>query len=102
MSNSVVLLKLLTSEEIISKVKSEDSEHYVLDRPRTLAPMQTENGTVTLALIPWLMGAQDPNTKFEAEVVLQKSSVVGLVTEPPKSLTDMYLSKTSGIDLFTG
>ena len=104
--DSIILLKLSTSEEIITKVKDFDPSLSVNDitlvRPRVLAPMQGQDGSITLTLIPWLMGAQDPTTTLETDVVLQVTAIIGSVTEPPKALIDAYLSKTSGIDIIKG
>lgn len=100
--SDVMLFKLSTSEEILAKINDETETHYVLDRPRLLAPMQQHNNQVSLALIPWLMGAQDPRTEFESAITLNKSAIIGKASELPKALVDMYLSKTSGISLIAG
>ena len=102
MSTEILLFKLNTNEELMAKIKVDNEDHYILDKPRSLAPMQAENGQVQLVFIPWMMGAQDPKSGFEAVVKLDKLAVIGTVIEPPEGLVKLYLSKTSGIDIFTG
>jgi len=102
MSQTVLLFKLTTNEEVIATVEQIDLDGYVLKRARVIAPMEAQNGQIGLVLIPWLMGSQDPKTQFESPIKLYKTAIVGEATEAPKALVDMYIQKTSGIQLVTG
>lgn len=98
----VLLFKLTTNEEVIATVAYTNPDSYELTRARVIAPMEAQNGQIGLVLIPWMMGAQDPKSGFETPVKLYKTAIVGEATEPPKALIDMYIQKTSGIQLVTG
>jgi len=98
----IVLYKLTTTEEIIAKVVELGDDYVVLNRPRVLAPMEAQNGKIGLVMIPWMMGGQDPDSGFESDVVVSNITVAGRVFDAPKSLIDMYVQKTSGIQLVTG
>jgi len=95
---NVILIKLTTSEEIIaSQVDEWRSDVMVLSKARSLIP--TENG---LVMLPWILGSEDPSTKYESEVEIQKTAIIGRAITPPKALIDHYLQKVSGIDFATG
>ena len=40
--------------------------------------------------------------QHKAAVQLDKSAIAGTVTKPPEGLVKLYLSNTSGIEIFTG
>lgn len=101
----IVLFKLSTSEEVISRVDDVNvftatkNETITLNQPRILAPTQVLEDRVSLAPIPWFMGAQDPHTGIEYDVIIKSSAIIAYTTEIPEALSKMYISKTSGISL---
>lgn len=91
----VVVLKLSTGEEIISRVVSYVAENntIVLDRPRVMHIVPGRGpDQVGMTLIPFMIGNQ------EGEVKIYRNHVVAETT-PPRELVDGYLQNTSGIAL---
>jgi len=99
--NEVILLKLNSTEEVIGTIIDETESSFTLSKPRVLYPVQQPDGSVSSILVPWLMGSQNPMTGDEADVILEKSSIIGSVSveNVPTPLVNMYTSKTTGIDL---
>ena len=93
MTEEVIVLKLASGEEIISRVKSRTESSIELDRPNMvgLAPAQGGLG-ITIQLMPWIASNQDGDiTVFINHIVSE--------TTPTAELEKGYLSRTSGIAL---
>ena len=86
--SELVLIKLVTSEEIIAKVLEEDDEKYKVEKPRLCAMQQGqgEDGKVGnfLVLLPWIMYAFDPTTKTERDSYIYKNTIAGQAVDVPK------------------
>ena len=89
-SGDVVVIKLVTGEEIITKLVEPDVTSYSISRPLVFT-MHPQTGQP--ALIPWLMSL---NPKDPKPVVINKSAVVGMTT-PAKEIADSYTQVTTGI-----
>lgn len=85
---TVVTIKLITSEELIGKLKEETETHYTIDRPLTL--VMSSKG---LGLQPWLF-----TVDMENSVRLPKDKVL-VIAPTLKEMSDNYLQGTSGIAL---
>ena len=102
--SEIKLFKLTTSEEIISKIVSEEDGYYVLEKPRLCAMQQAQDpeGNITgnyLVLLPWMMYATDPSTKTERDVKLYKQTIAGEAVSVPKIMEDEYTNTVSAIIL---
>jgi len=93
MSEKVIAIKLVSGEEIISRVKERNDTFLVLDRPNMigLAPAQGGMG-ISIQLMPWMASNQDGDiTVFVEHIVAE--------TTPDAELEKGYLTRTSGIAL---
>jgi len=90
---SVIVIKMISGEEIIAKFVSESDVAITVDRPRVINLSQDTNGQMHGGLIPYLIS--DPERK---NVPLSNNAIV---TSFPadKELSDSYLQMTSGLIL---
>ena len=89
-SGDVVVIKLITGEEIITKLVEPDLTAYSISRPLVFT-MHPQTGQPVL--IPWLMSLSPKDPK---PIVINKSAVVGMTT-PAKESADSYTQSTTGI-----
>lgn len=103
MEQEIKLFKLLTSEEIVTRVVEENDEYFILEKPRLCAMQQGKDaeGNVGnyLVLLPWIMYATDPNTKTEKDIKLYKRVIAGESVEVPIVMEKEYLSTISPIQI---
>ena len=70
MTNDVKILKLITGEEIIARVK-QDGDMLSLNIPMTLQPIpQNKTGQVGMALIPWIFSGKSEEVKISLSHVI--------------------------------
>lgn len=91
--NEIVLLKLITGEELVAKKIDEVNETWVLSNPRVLTVTPADNGQMGIGMIPWLVGDAD------GDVTIKTSSIIGQSTEIPKQLENGYIQNTTSIQL---
>lgn len=91
MSEKVIAIKLVSGEEIISRVKNRNETFMVLDRPNMIGLTATPEG-VAIQLAPWMASNQD------GEITVFTDHIVG-ETKPNAELEKGYLTRTSGIAL---
>lgn len=87
-SNTVVSIKLVTSEELVARYVSQDQTSVTINRP--LSFMMTQKG---VGLVPFLFSCQR-NT----DVTVERSAIVAVVPSD-ENIAKEYLSQTSGIKL---
>jgi len=85
-SNQVVCFKLVSGEEVIAKIKSEDDSTFVLTSARTLVAMQQGAGLAPIAS----MG--DP----AAELQMHKASIM-FTYSPTAEIEGKYTQEVSPI-----
>lgn len=88
--NDVVTIKLVTGEELITKITEINPDYFVTSRPLVFT-INPQNGQTMI--IPWLMSV-DP--KDNTAITIQKSATVA-ITKPVKQISDTYLQATTGI-----
>jgi hypothetical protein len=93
MYSEILLVKLLTGEELIATVVDNRDEYYILDKPFTMQIVPTASGQVNITMIPWFLSSPTGGA------TLQKRHIIGQVTEPNETLKREYLSRTSGIQI---
>ena len=105
MNDNIKLFKLVTSEEIVTRIADETDDYYLLEKPRlcTISQRQDKQGNVGnfLVLLPWMMYATDPENKIEKDVKLYKSVIAGEADGTPNAIEKEYLSVISTIQLVT-
>lgn len=84
--NDIVSMKLITGEEIITKLVSINESGYTISKPLVLS--MTQKGP---AMTPFLLTAE-----VTEDIVLSKNVVVATVTTD-KFTADQYISGTTGI-----
>lgn len=93
MSN-IILLKLITGEEVIGKEVEKRDSVIILSDVRVLALQPAGNGQIGIALMPFFAGAHENNVRiYDAHILARPEG------DLPKQIEDMYLQQTSGLDL---
>lgn len=85
----VVAFKLMSGEELISRIIEDRTETYVLNKPMAL--LNTPNGGLGMMGTPIAANHSDP-------VVLNKHAVA-IHTKCEKELADQYMEKTTGLTM---
>lgn len=97
MAETIVILKLVTGEEVISRVdRDEENEPTViLDRPRCVVVVPGKvPGAMGITLVPFMASNQD------GTVALYRTAIVAS-TKPSSDLEKGYVKNTSTIQLLT-
>lgn len=91
-TGDVVVMKLITSEEIICKIVESSSNDYKISKPMTLTlannPVAKEAGLLPM---PWSFLIEE-----ETVLTINKDKIIFL-TRPRKEISNMYLQLTSNI-----
>jgi hypothetical protein len=90
--NEVVVLKLITGDEIVGRVKSNLMGIITIQQPLRCAIARTDAGEQAKYLIPLLMLAPEASTPLRLE------TIVTWVTAP-KEVSDAWSHETSGLIL---
>jgi len=93
MANDVKVVKLITGEEIITRVTEEENNLITLKNPMTLQMLPpTSTGQVGFALVPWMKAAKNDNMTISIEHVL--------VTDEASDQSEKnYLQVVTGLSL---
>ena len=93
--SEVNVFKLSSSEEIICKVVSEETDHFVVESAMQVGPQQDAQGMLQLQWMPFIW------TDIEAKrpITLYKCCIMGRLTEFDEKIRNEYITKTSGIVL---
>ena len=93
MANDVKVVKLITGEEIITRVTEEENNLITLKNPMTLQMLPpTSTGQVGSALVPWMKAAKNDNMTISIEHVL--------VTDEASDQSEKnYLQVVTGLSL---
>ena len=96
MANDVKVLKLITGEEVITRVTEEENNYSLitLEKPMTLQmiPPTTSTGQVGFAMVPWMKAAKNDKTTISIEHIL--------VTDEASDQTEKnYLQVVTGLSL---
>ena len=92
MTNDVKVLKLITGEEIITRITEGGVGLIILDKPMILA--HAANGKIIL--IPWMRASK---TLAESEKVTISSECILVEDVPLKDIEKNYLSTVTGLTL---
>lgn len=84
--NKVYTIKLMSGEELISRVKQENGVTELI-KPRTVGM-----GPQGFAMMPWMMSAPDNN------VVISDTVIVG-ATETAQNIATQYIKQVTGLQI---
>ena len=99
MADDVMSIKLISSEEIITKVKEKNEDFWVLSSPRVLVTQQMPDGSFALGMMPFMVSANNQEFSSESDVKLYVKNIMCEVLNVPDSLEKAYLEQISGIQL---
>jgi hypothetical protein len=91
MAQEIIAIKIISGEELLGKVKSEDDTTITLSDVLGLMAQQTATG-VQIGLAPFMM------SNPEGDLSVEKSAIV-VRTTPSTDLERGYIERTSTIDL---
>ena len=87
----IIVMKLLSGEEIISTESEYQTGMNEYSKPRVLQAMQTERG-VQAALVPWMITSPDGTFPIDDKFIITK-------VEASREVGAMYLQQTTSLDL---
>jgi hypothetical protein len=89
----VAMFVLSSGERIITGIKEEKEDHWVLEKPTMfrITPSQTAGGEAEIGFAPYVLGSNQTGT-----VLLYKSQVI-VRTEADVQIETYYRSAVSGI-----
>lgn len=93
MEEDIKVFKLVTGEELMSRVTDEDDDSFTLSKPRVVAIGPGPNNQVSVTLIPLFASSQN------GIIRLNKSSIVATPVEFSPELEKAYIEQTTGIAL---
>lgn len=93
MSDNIVCYFLQSGQEIIGKEVSSDVEFIELAKPRVVQMQLMPNGNLGVALLPFSVNAMEEN------VMIYRSSIVGLSMKVKTELENKYIEETTGLVL---
>lgn len=96
MSQQVVLLKLVTGEDIVTKLDDENNNVFTISEPRVISLQPTADG-VSFGLSPWLCWILNENATTMS--IRNEHVMVGPITSLPDEITKGYYEQISGLTL---
>lgn len=90
MEKDIVIIKIVTGDEVIGRLEGENSEELRVKKPRLLV-LTNEGSNLIPALIPWSPFIDDTKT-----ISINKDTVV-FVTKASNTLRNFYIEETSSI-----
>lgn len=90
---NVIVLKLISGEEVIAELDSQDEVAMIVNKPRVMQIIRGHDGSISGGLVPYLIS--DPDRKG---VTLYKSAIA--CSFPANlELSNSYMSATSSLIL---
>jgi hypothetical protein len=89
LNNEVVTVKMISGEEIISRVQEDNDDHFILNKPLCLIP--GPNGGLGLA--PALFST-DPK-----DFVRVNKTAIALQAKTAQDIANQYLQQTTGLTI---
>ena len=95
MTKKIGVFRMNSGEEVVTEYEVNDDADYPFTfiKPQILAPMNDQNGGMSIAIIPWILSNPEGSIKIKA------SAIQGRLEEVPGRLEAQYLQRTSTIDL---
>ncbi len=91
MAKEIKVLKLLSGEEIITRIKSmDDTDKYVCEKPMITQPVPIQGGQMAMGMSAWMFAGNID------EVEIARSSVIA-ITSAKKEIENKYIEMITGI-----
>jgi hypothetical protein len=93
MANDVKVLKLITGEELITRMTESDNGFLILEKPMFFtmgAPNAT--GKLGIGMVDWIMAGKADKVTIEAKHIL-------VILDPKSEMEKTYLSRITGLSL---
>ncbi len=101
--SDVKAFRIVSGEEVVAVVENyndiTNNGFYTLKKSRALMLQQGADGTVGVAMLPFMASASNPDLDIESDVILYKKDIVAEVVDVPAALETAYLQQTTGIAL---
>ena len=91
----IILVKLVSGEEVIGTLISSNDAAIVLSKPRVLVTRNFDNGQMGVAMIPFMLGVPDGEHIIYLDKIMGEPNGKAL----PKQLEDGYIQQTTSIQL---
>jgi len=94
LAGKIVIFKLLSGEQIVTRVHAENKDSYQIKMPFLIQPVvnsMTANPNVSLAFIPYVLGTDKKTT-----ICLYKHAIAAMA-KPEKEMEAEYIRSTSNI-----
>ena len=93
MENNVKVLKLITGEELITRMTESDNKFLILERPMSLTVV-TPNaaGKLGIGMVDWILAGKADKVTIEAKHIL-------VILDPKSEMEKTYLSRITGLSL---
>ena len=99
MAKEVKVLKLVSGEEVITRIKNHphdtESKTIVCEKPMTTQPVPVQGGQMAMGISPWMFAGKSD------EVAIDRSSIIA-TTDAKKDIEDKYIEMVTGITTSTG
>ena len=93
MAKDVKVLKLITGEELISRMEESPDGFLILEEPRVLQQMPPNAaGQMGIGFVPWSVAAKLDKVTLDNKHVM-------VILEPKRDMENMYLSSVTGLTL---
>ena len=89
--NDIIVMKLITGEEIITKVTADDGNVISIKSPLTLLLVGQQGGHGAVAMTPFMLGIN------ESDVLDINRSMIITARKPRQDAVNMYMQHTSGL-----
>lgn len=91
--SDVRTFKMVSGEEVITRVEGEDENNVTFAKPRVLALVPVGQGQVQVQMIPYVASNPDCTIK------IARIAIGGEIDDPARQLVDGYMEQTTGIAL---
>jgi len=92
MSNDVKILKLITGEEVITRVTERGDGFIILDKPMQIHTVSSQTGKLRFMIIPWMNIIKPKKITISTEHILVED-------DPIEEIEKDYLSIITGLTL---
>ena len=94
MAKDVKVLKLITGEELISRMEESSDGFLILEKPMSLQQMGSNSaGHMGIGLVPWSVAGKTDKITLDNKHVM-------VILEPKKEMETNYLSSITGLKLW--
>ena len=97
MAKTVKVLKLISGEEVITRISNGigDTGSIVCEKPMMTQPVPVQGGQMAMGISPWMFAGKSD------EVAIDRSSIIA-TTDAKKDIEDKYIEMVTGITTSTG